>query len=153
MNQSDVKVLVERQVAFNACGRGACCGSECLLLKPLPIDYGGSQSSTSSCVLIRGAQWRSLNCLAATSSRATRQLDKCHCGNLETASDYAQHTADGISSDPDYLEMSNVQGWTRPCGWGWKQSHFFSVARESSAGDGAKLAKANDVNCHVNPTG
>ena len=93
-----------------------------------------------------------LNRWAATSSRATRPLEHA-LAKICRPTTYKQSTADGIVSDPDRPEASKAQSWTRPCEWEWKHSDICSIARENSAVDGAKVAKATGVNCHVSPTG
>ena len=42
-NESDVPVWVERRVSTSARGGGTGCEAECLLMKRLPIDCGGSR--------------------------------------------------------------------------------------------------------------
>ena len=173
VSESDAAVLVERQVAVNACGGGAACGIERLLMKRWLIDCRGSQSSTS----LRACPWNAmtivepqsvvscadslLECLSAPShidlicwpDTFDQTVGKCLSENLQTASDCVQNTADGIASDPHTTEASNALGWSHPCKWEWKETDFSSIAREHSAGEGAKVANATGVNCHVHPTG
>ena len=50
-----------------------------------------------------------------------KTFGECQGEDLPTVSDYVQNTSDGIDSDSDYPQTSNVKGRTGHCEWDGNQ--------------------------------